>query len=241
MELPSASASTCISTWIRARESPSTWAKAKADEYLPISTIPALSEKTRTIAELRGAGLSPQLEILAHGLPDEETALRIEAAAIDLLGLGQLTNAVSGWRSLQMGRMTLDELVSYYAAPKLTIEHPVLLVRINRLYRHNMSAAELYETTRGVWKIGERRERARYAFAVFEGVVREVYEVHSWHPGHSTPYEFREQELAERDLTGRWEFLGTVARDEIRSRYRGGSVRAYLPRGLQSPFVYVNA
>ena len=41
------------------------------------------SEKTRLIAELRAAGISPQLEILAHGLKDEETALRVEAAVID--------------------------------------------------------------------------------------------------------------------------------------------------------------
>lgn len=198
------------------------------------------SEKTRMIAELADEGLAPRLDVLAHGLPDEDTALRIEAAAIDLLGVGELTNSVRGWKSLQMGRMTLEELVSYYAAPEVTIEHPVLLIRINKLYRHNMSAAELYETTRGVWKLGDRRAGAKFAFAVFEQVVREVYRIETWHPACSTSYTFREEELAARNVTGRWEFTGAVAPDEIRTLYRGGSVRKYLSQGQQNPVTYVN-
>ena len=198
------------------------------------------SEKSRRIVELRNLGLAPRLEVLAHGLADEETAFRVEAAAIDLLGLGQLTNAVRGWKSLQMGRMTLEELVSYYAAPDVTIQHPVVLIRINRLYRHNMPPDELYEATRGVWKVGERREGAKFAFAVFEQVVREVYAIEQWHTALSTPYVYREKELAARDLTGRWEFTGKIAPDEIRALYRGCSVRNYLAQGAQNPVAYVN-
>ena len=214
--------------------------KGRGQRILAHLDDPRDSDKTRMIAELQAAGIAPQLAILAHGLKDEETAFRIEAAVIDLLGLGQLTNAVRGWKSLQMGRMTLDQLVFYYAAREVRIEHPVLLIRINRLYRHNMPADELYEVTRGVWKVGRRRERVRYALAVFERVVREVYAVNSWHPGHSTPYQYREKELSGRDLTGRWEFLGEVAPEEIRARYRGGSVNRYLSPGQQNPIAYVN-
>jgi len=54
-------------------------------------------EKTRRIAELKATGLSPRIDILAHGMEDEETALRVEAAAIDMLRPGQrLTNRVRG-------------------------------------------------------------------------------------------------------------------------------------------------
>ena len=53
------------------------------------------SFKRKTIKELRAAGLEPRLELLTHGLKDDETALRIEAAVIDFLGLGSLTNPVS--------------------------------------------------------------------------------------------------------------------------------------------------
>lgn len=180
------------------------------------------------------------MEILQHGLQDEETALRIEAAAIDLLGLGSLANAVRGCKSLEMGRMSVDELAGYYAAEPVTITHATLLIRINKLYRHNMSAQELYEATRGVWRLSARREAATYALAVFEGVVREVFEIRSWHPANSTPYTTRVEELAQRDVGGRWEFVGEIAPDEIRSRYRGRSVHSYFKRGQQSPVSYVN-
>ena len=46
------------------------------------------------LSELKMAGLSPHIEVLAHGLPDAATALRIEAAAIDLLGVEDLANLV---------------------------------------------------------------------------------------------------------------------------------------------------
>jgi len=199
------------------------------------------SAKTRVLAGLQTACLLPEIEILAHGLKDEETALRIEAAAIDILGLGALTNAVRGFKSLQMGRMSLHELAGYYAVHPVKITHPALLVRINKLYRHNMSPIELYEATRGVWKLGARREQVKYALAVFEGVVREVYTIHSWHPARTFPYKTRAVELANRDVSDRWEFIGQIASEEIRAVYRGGSVKSYLRQGMASPTVYVNA
>jgi len=190
--------------------------------------------KVRTIAALRAMGLSPKLEVLAHNLRDEETAFRVEAAAIDLLGLERLTNEVRGWRSVESGRMALEELVAYYAAPPVEVTDPALLVRINRLFRHGMSAEELYDVSRGVWKLGPRREEARYALAVFEGVVREVFAIERWHQAGTTPYRDRQLDR----LDGRWEFTGRVAEEPVRSRYLGHSVAAYLKKGLQSPVVY---
>jgi hypothetical protein len=196
------------------------------------------SRKTRILEELKKQGLEPEIDILAHALNDEETALRIEAAVIDLLGLDGLTNEVRGWRSIQLGRMSLSELVTYYAAPPRLIDDPVILIRINKRYRHGMTVQELYEVTRGVWKLGHKRERARFAFAVFEGVVREVYEIHSWHEAGTTPYETRAKEDV--SLAGRWEFIGVRAPDEIRNKYFGYSVAEYFSQGAQNPIVYVN-
>lgn len=192
------------------------------------------SAKVRIIEALRNAGLQPRLDVLAHALPDEEAALRVEAAVIDALGLERLSNRVRGWRSIETGRMPLEELIAYYGAEPVEVVHPALLIRINQLYRHGMTADELYEATRGVWKLGPRREHAGLALAVFEGVVREVYQVQSWHPAGSTPYRYRELS----DLTGRWEFTGSVAPEHVRARYRGKSVAAYFKKGLRSPVVY---
>lgn len=196
------------------------------------------SRKAAILEELRQQGLSPKIDILAHALKDEETALRIEAAVIDLLGLDGLANSVRGWRSIQLGRIPLSELVTYYAATPRIIDEPVILIRINKLYRHGMSLQELYEVTRGVWKLGERREHAKFAFAVFEGVVREVFEIHTWHPAGSTPYKTRSREDVA--LAGRWEFKGARAPDDIRNKYFGHSVADYLHQGAQNPVTYVN-
>ncbi|HET6569768.1 MAG TPA: hypothetical protein VFG50_17515 [Rhodothermales bacterium] len=212
--------------------------KGKGDRVLSHMSEAGESRKLQMIKELRDEGLEPRMDILAHGLRDEETAFRIEAAVIDLIGLDELTNRVRGWRSIQTGRLPLHELIVYYAAKPVKVEVPALLIRINRLYHHNMSAVELYEATRGVWKLGPRREGARYAFAVFEGVVRAVYEITEWHPAATIPYSTRNAE--ELRYKGRWEFAGHQAPEPIWSHYVDRSVAAYFRYGQQSPVVYVN-
>ena len=83
------------------------------------------SEKTQTLRAINAPGLKPRLEILSHDIHDEETALRVEAAAIDLPGLGARTSQCRGWKSLELGRMTLSQLEGYYAvALKLGAGHP---------------------------------------------------------------------------------------------------------------------
>lgn len=212
--------------------------KGKGQRVLSHLTDPTESTKTGTIRELLSLGTAPRLEILAHGIEDEETAFRIEAAVIDLLGIGALTNKVSGWKSLELGRMSLEELMGYYAAPPSTVTVPALLIRINRLYRHGMSAHELYEATRGIWKVGPRREGVRHAFAVFEGVVREVFEIERWDPALTTPYDTRE--LTREQGEGRWEFIGHRATEDVRATYVNRSVKEYFKHGQQSPMTYVN-
>src|SRR4051812_42705703 len=86
------------------------------------------------------------------------------------------------------------------------IVDPVLLIRINQLFRPGMSAHALYEATRGVWKVGLRREGVKYALAIFDGVVREVYSIDKWHEAGSTQYSTRA--AADVVVEGRWEFTG---------------------------------
>ena len=212
--------------------------KGKGRRVLTHMTAAGESRKCQMLAELKSRGLSPSLEILAHKLADEETAFRIEAAAIDLLRLDSLTNAVAGWRSLELGRVPLADLVAYYAPRPIRVRHPSLLIRINRLYRHTMSAAELYEATRGIWKVGVRRNSAHYAMAVFEGVVREVYRIKRWHPAGTLTYRTGIHQRL--DVKGRWEFSGTRAEPEVRDLYRDRWVGSYLARGAQNPVTYVS-
>ena len=194
--------------------------------------------KHEFIKEIRESGLEPKLSVLVHGLESEETALRIEAAVIDLLGKENLTNDVRGWKSDSYGLMGLDDIIAVYDRTKVTIKEPAILIRVNQLYRYEMDDLELYEVTRGVWVIGDRREKAQLALAVFEGVVREVYEIVQWFPGGTTQYFTREPENV--NAPDRWEFIGRIAAPELRDKYLLKAVDQYFDPPSQNPIRYVN-
>lgn len=189
------------------------------------------------MAELAAAGIAPRLEILAHGLPSEQVAFQIEAAAIDLVGVENLSNAVRGHHHAK-GRMSLAEVVARYTRKPAGIKEPSVLIRISRLYRYGMTAVELYDATRSAWRVGPKREKVELAFAVHEGVIREVYRVHAWHPAGST-FNVRFDGRGE-DLPDRWEFVGKVAEEELRQRYINRYVGDLFPQGAQNPIAYVN-
>lgn len=198
---------------------------------------PRRSRKTEVLRQIRAAGLIPRVDIVAHGLPDEAAAFRIEASLIDILGLPALTNEIRGWRTKELGRLPLKDLVALYRKKKVTIKEPSVVIRINKLYRPVMSAAELYDVTRGVWVVGPQREKAHYAFAVFNGVIKEVYEIAQWLRAGST--------LSTRDphgvrAAGRWEFVGRIAPEGFRKRYVDRYVGHTFRQGNQNPISYVN-
>ena len=104
-----------------------------------------------------------------------------------------------------------------------------------------MSYEELYEATRGVWKIGARRNSVRHVLALYQGVVKEVYAVEGWEPANWRDYRFRADELKAREKqdVGRWQFKGSVAKEPIRGRYLGKDVSKYLVKGAMNPIQYV--
>ncbi|MCC7144725.1 MAG: hypothetical protein IT349_21700 [Candidatus Eisenbacteria bacterium] len=123
------------------------------------------------------------------------------------------------------------------AADAAEIVHPALLVRLTRLFREDMTDHELYEATRGVWRLSPRRAGVRYVLAVFRDVVREAYAVDSWHPAGSTPYETRP--VRDVNLPDRWEFVGAPAPSRVRALYVGRSVREHFSKGSRNPVIYV--
>lgn len=195
----------------------------------------------RRIRAIEGDGEEPCVEVLAHGLRDEETALRVEAAAIDLIGIDRLANSVRGHR-VKQGRMPLEEAVGRYARRKAEITEPAILIRINTLYRPGMGHLELYDVTRSAWKVAEkRRNQVEYAFAVFDGVVREVYQVEAWLPAGSTfNHRWNGERTDRHEREGRWEFVGTLAPEEIRRKYVNRYVGHLMAQGAQNPIMYRN-
>jgi len=105
-----------------------------------------------------------------------------------------------------------------------------------------MTDKELYEITRGVWKIGTDREKAKYAFCVANGKVQEIYIIQKWQPAGTTPYETLA--MADANTKGkwndRWEFIGKVAPNTIRGKYIGKSVAHYFNKGNANPINYLN-
>ena len=182
--------------------------------------------KLNTIKRIHRQGQAVGIEILRHGLTDRE-AFEVEAGVMDMLRLTghHLTNAAAGQRSRSHGYLPLEELRARYAAPPITIDNRVMLVRINRAYRANMSAEELYTATREWWRVSPHH-KPDYAFSVYGGIVRAVYAI--------DPNGWERQAAG-----GRWRFSGKQDL-EMEKKYGWRDVSAYLPAGAQNPIRFVN-
>ena len=184
--------------------------------------------KLRTIKEIHLAGVEVGIEILRHGMNEDE-AFEAEAVAIDVLQAAgyELTNLAAGHGSSK-GWAPLEELRARYAAPPVQIDpaHRVVLIRISRNYSIGISDRDLYRYTRQWWKM--RPSRApEWAFSVHGGIVRAVFRImpRSW--------------TTAPDGSRRWRFAGKrdVAMEQL---YVWRNVSHYLPNGAQNPIRYVN-
>ena len=111
-----------------------------------------------------------------------------------------------------------------------------IIVRINKLYKNGMSQNDLYDVTRGVWKIGDRKKYVEYVFSVYKGIIKGIYKVNAWYPAGTTNYENRG--FSGVDVEGRWEFTGEKAEKEIITKYLGKDVREYCIGS--NPVLYIN-
>lgn len=141
-----------------------------------------------------------------------------------------------------MQQISLSTRTHQQQVGNINITEPVVLIRTSRLFRQGMSDKELYEITRGVWKIGENRKRVEYAFCVADGIVREIYKIQKWQPAGTTLYEtsvMLDANIKDK-WVGRWEFIGQIAPDTIRNKYIGKSVADYFVQGNANPINYLN-
>lgn len=183
------------------------------------------SAKLSTIREIHGAGLEVGVEIIRHALTEDE-AYEVEAGVIDALALVgvELTNKVIGKGSTAKGWQPLTELRARYAAPPADFEPTdrVVLIRINKEFRPDLTDEGLYDATRLWWVMNPKRNPT-HALAVYNGVIRAVYAIDSW----------------ERSDDGRrWGFTGK--RDpEAERRFLWHHVNDRLRKGDQNPIRYV--
>jgi hypothetical protein len=216
--------------------------------------------KTKAVIEeirkTRKEPITDIIEILRDNL-DEDTAKKLEGAAIDLIGIPPLTNLNHGqgtkkWKGkpnkTNLNEMKTEELDKFIDPDEADITEHAILIRINQLYQYGMDADSLYDATRGVWVIGGReaggrRDCAKYAFSVFKGVIMEVYKIKQWYLAGTGATFYKTRPNANKPWTyepPRWEFEGDIAESEIRNKYLNKSVKRLLSANSQNPIKYVN-
>jgi len=115
---------------------------------------------------------------------------------------------------------------------EVQITEPVICIRINELFRDDMSDTELYNATRSCWKVSlNSANKIDYALSVHKGIVQEVYYIKEWVEADPTAHEKN---------PGRFEFIGGIAEDKIRDKYRFQSIKHYFKKGNRRSFFYIN-
>lgn len=170
--------------------------------------------------------------ILRHGLSSDK-AISIESTLIDLgnyIGWN-LSNKVDGHHANFKGLMTTDEIIrKHNAKPLERLEHPAVIININKKYKRGKSSKGIYEATKEAWVIGKfRRDTVKYALAEYAGIIIEVFEIMEWYPIH----------IPEAKRKNRWGFNGVIASEEVRSIYINKSVAHTKAPGASNPIKYV--
>ncbi|MFC7432009.1 MULTISPECIES: hypothetical protein [unclassified Agrococcus] len=163
--------------------------------------------KLRTISDIESAGREVELLFLRTGIDEESTAFAVEQAVIDsyMAGGHALTNLVRGHHSGALGLASLAAVVARHEAlPCPPVPAPLIMVKIQDGWRPDWNERQIYEQTRGHWKIARWvRQRAQYCLGVAHGVVRGAYRIDEWFPSEQPWDQGRD----------RWGFRGIPADD----------------------------
>ena len=95
------------------------------------------------------------------------------------LSADALTNAVAGHHVHEA--LSVEDFEIMYGAEHLQpedIRHSIMVIKINKRYRRNMSAAELYDVVRGIWRASLnsiKRRKVEYVFGVYNQLIVAVY------------------------------------------------------------------
>jgi|CXWL01.1.fsa_nt_gi hypothetical protein len=179
----------------------------------------ALGMKLARIRSILAAGLDVIHVVHHHGIDDEETAYRIETAAMDCYP--GLTNLMGGHGGGQFGARHVEQIISDYAALEFEPRERILAISIGQTH----SERSIYDAVRGVWKLDiERARQQEIVLAVIGRIVRGVFRAKEWVP--ATVDNF--PHLTE-DIPGRIGFIGVIAEPPVVERY----LNRLVPRAYQ--------
>ena len=139
-------------------------------------------EKLNKIREIKEAGYEVGKIIINDHLTEDE-AYAAEASLINAFNyISTLTNIVSGHHTTEA--LTVEEYERINGAAELKetdIKHSILVIRINKLYRSNMSETELYNAIRGIWKLSYKKVKdIQYVFGVYNSLIVGLYKPTEW-------------------------------------------------------------
>lgn len=178
--------------------------------------------------------------IIRHGLSEDE-AFSVEGALIDIFNYvcpeRPLTNMQSGHNSLECGLMNSDEIMARYNAEELNeLSEDSIIININRTYKRGNSGTEVYDATREIWTINERRiNEIRYVLSEFRGLIVEVFEVDEWY---LKDRGYGENSKRAGETRKGYGFVGHVAPDAIRKLSINKSIKRYKQKGQAFPVTY---
>ena len=79
---------------------------------------------------------------------------------------------------------------------EVEIDDAVVAINIHQQFPFARNAEDLYNCTRGLWRLdSQRAARARYLFAVYQGIIKEVYEIYQCIPARNETKEYWRKRL----------------------------------------------
>lgn len=207
--------------------------------------------KLKTISEIHSLGLCVKKIIINSSLTEAE-AFAAEAALINAFNYVSdvgLTNIVAGHHSAEA--LSVEDFEKIHGAEELCeadIKHKILVIKINKLYRRNIPADELYDSIRGVWRASMNNARSvDYVFGVYNSLIVAVYKPTQWYKCKEAPEKRpRQDEILTPQTENRIffvvkDFEKGLPLDENEMFYYGKSIAGLkMNQGAQNPITYIN-
>lgn len=178
--------------------------------------------KIKQIKEILCAGLQVIYIIVRWGL-DDETALEVEAALIDVIpGLTNIQNGHNSDRGItDVMSLKTNLSATVYSEP----DFDYMIVKTTQKHIDACNGS-IYDATRYCWRVNiDRANNCKYVFSVVQGVVKAVYENPVWTRVTSIPT--------------RCEFEANEAPSGVWNKYFGKKIPdQYRAMGNANPVLY---
>lgn len=199
------------------------------------------SEKIKQIKDIESAGFNVKRNIIHYGLNEQE-AFVAETALINYIGLNNLTNISLGHHSKEL--LDVETINQELSAEKLdSINHKVLIIKMNHSWSRNLSDKDVYEMLRGHWKASLiKAQKVELVFGVYLGIIKAVYIPTQWvkiHRDSDISLVPRGNETNLEKILGRVYFEGVKASDDILNLYLNKDIFEFV-KSAQNPIKYIN-